>query len=113
MARDPVLEDRLRDALSGAGPLAWKAMMGGYCAMKDGHLLASANTQKGEALFMFRLGRAAAEQAVRDGAARPLQAGPRTMPGYVQVPAASCDAAALRRWVALALAEVARLPPKG
>jgi len=113
MARDPSLEDRLRAALAEAGPLVWKSMMGGYCAMKDGHLLASATRRDGEGLFLFRLGRVAAEEALRRGIVRPLRAGLRTMPGYVEIPAESCDEAALRRWVVLALAEVGRLPPKG
>ncbi len=113
MARDPALEDRLRTALAGIGPLVWKPMMGGMCVMLDGHMLCTASRRGGEALFMFRPGRDKAAEAIAGGLARPLEAGGRTMPGYVVIGAEACDDAALRDWVALSRAEVARLPPKG
>jgi hypothetical protein len=113
MARDPVLEARLEAALEGVGPLVWKPMMGGLCAMLDGHMLCTVTRRDGEGLFMFRPGRAQAAEAVSQDLARPLAAGSRIMPGYVQVPADACTDAALRHWIALSRAEVARLPRKG
>lgn len=113
MARDPALEDRLRAALAGIGPLVWKPMMGGICVMLDGHMLCTASRRDGQAIFMFRPGREKAAAAIAQGLAGPLKAGSRVMPGYVVLAAEACDDAALRDWIALSRDEVARLPRKG
>ena len=113
MAVDAELNDRFRAALDGMPCISEKPMMGATCFFHHGNMLGGADRSKtGERRFLFRVGRDGAAEALSRPGARPVEMGPRTMRGFIFVDADTCDAVALRDWVALAMDFVGTLPPK-
>lgn len=62
--------------------------------------------------FLFRVGPEQQEAALRRRGASAMRFASRTSRGFVWVDADSCDARALRSWIALAERYVKSLPPK-
>ena len=117
MAHDEVLAQSLRDALSGLlgadlPGIAEKRMMGGVCFMLNGNMVCGADRSKqGERRYMFRVGKDnGAARALPGG--EPVVLGARLMPGFFFLDAQQCGEALMKRWLAVALAHAAALPPK-
>jgi hypothetical protein len=66
----------------------------------------------GQEKFMFRVGRARDAAALARPGAKPMDITGRVMQGFVWVDPKSCDARALKRWLAMAEAYVGKLPAK-
>ena len=103
------LAARLRPALAKERRLTEKRMFGGVCFMLGEHMLCGA----GKPGYMFRVGKAQYRRALERKGARPMDFNGRSFEGFVWVEPKSCDARALRSWIALAKRYVAALPPKG
>ncbi|HSA91061.1 MAG TPA: TfoX/Sxy family protein [Burkholderiales bacterium] len=98
----------VRRALGRKRGIAEKKMFGGTCFLLRGHMLCAA----GRHGFMFRVGRAQYENALARRGATPVVMGGRQFEGFVWVDPGTCDARALKRWIALAEGYVGTLPPK-
>jgi len=106
---DPVeLAGRIRRALGQRSDIAEKSMFGGICFLHCGNMLCGTAKQG----FMFRVGKDQNDAALQRRGARPMDFTGRPMAGFVWVDPASCDAQALKRWIALSERYVAGLPPK-
>ncbi len=102
------LASRLRKALAGRRGVAEKKMFGGVCFLLRGNMLCGTGQEK----FMFRVGKAQDAAALARPGAKPMDITGRVMQGFVWVDPASCDARALKRWLAMAQAYVGKLPAK-
>ncbi len=112
MARSPETEARLRAALEGHEGISEKPMMGAVCFFLDGNMVGCADLGDGDGRFMFRVGKAAQDDALAQPGAEPAILGGRRMGGLIFVAAEACDDAALRDWTARALDFARTLPPK-
>ncbi|WP_048646630.1 TfoX/Sxy family protein [Nitratireductor soli] len=113
MAYDEQLAARMRDALEGLPGMVEKRMMGGICFMLDGNMISGADrTKAGEGRFLFRVGKERQSEALKRPGAQIMEMGGRSMSGFVFVDAESCDGAAMKEWIALALDFVGTLPAK-
>ena len=101
VAQDPDLTARMRSALRSGAEFCEKRMMGDADRSKDV-----------ARRFMFRIGKDRADRAAELGAQAPVLLGDRIMPGANFVEAERCDDAMLGQWLALALENARRLPPK-
>jgi hypothetical protein len=87
-------------------------MMGGVCFMLNGNMIGGADrTKAGARRFMFRTGKGNPRAAALP-LGEPMVMGERLMAGFWAVDGDACDDALLKRWVALAHAYAASLPPK-
>jgi hypothetical protein len=108
-SHDPLaLAARLRPVLAKQRHLAEKRMFGGVCFMLGEHMLCGA----GKPGYMFRVGKKQYRRALERKGARAMDFNGRSFEGFVWVDPRSCDARALRGWIALARRYVAALPPK-
>jgi hypothetical protein len=108
-SHDPLaLASRLRPALAKEARLAEKRMFGGVCFLLRDHMLCGT----GKPGYMFRVGKGQYRQALGRKGARPMDFNGKSFEGFVWVDPKSCDARALRSWIALARRYVAALPPK-
>jgi TfoX/Sxy family transcriptional regulator of competence genes len=94
--------------LKAPGALGEKRMFGGMCFLLNGNMLCGA----GKNGFMIRTSRADAAKAESLPGGRPVVMSGRAMAGFYWVDPEACDAKALRRWLALAIAYVGALPAK-
>jgi TfoX/Sxy family transcriptional regulator of competence genes len=106
MAYDEGLADRVRDAL-GTTDYEVIKMFGGLAFMVNTHM--SVGVIRDE--LMLRVGTEGYDAALARGA-EPMRMGERTMRGMVSVSGAGLTAAALREWVAEAVALARSQPPK-
>lgn len=97
----------LRSALPARG-VSEKRMFGGTGFMLDGNMVAGTFRDG----LLVRVGKERHQEALAKPGAGPMLMRGRPIEGYVLVEAASLDAAAVTKWVRLALAFVATLPPK-
>jgi len=102
------LAERVRRALSGRRAISEKKMFGGTCFLLRSHMLCGTGKQG----FMFRVGRARYAKALARRGATPVVFNGRQFEGFVWVDPRTCDARALKRWIALAQDYVGALPPK-
>ncbi len=91
-----------------AAPLEEKRMFGGMCFLLNGNMLCGA----GKNGYMIRTDRADAAKAESLPGGSPVVMNGRAMAGFYWVDPEACDAKALRRWLALAIAYVGALPAK-
>ena len=109
MARDPGLEDLIREDLPRDLALSEKAMFGGWAWLLDGALMLGA---RGDGM-LARLGKGNDGWALALPDVAPMISRGRAMDGWVRAgPAAYGDDAVRRRLIAGALAFVSKLPPK-
>lgn len=102
------LAERVRQALA-SKKTTEQAMFGGTCFMLNGNMVLSA-TGRG---LLVRVGKDGMDAALKRAGARPMIMGGRTMTGYVFIAdEAMKTAAGLKKWIDVALAHVATLPPK-
>ena len=110
MAYDEGLAELLRGDLAEFDAIEEKRMFGGLAFMKDGHMLCGVHKGGG----MFRVGKARHAEALTLEGASPMAFTGRPMGGMVDVSdEAMADDARRARLLALALANVAELPPRG
>lgn len=111
MSHDPLLEQRIADALMARAVNAEpKKMFGGVAFMVRGHMTVGI-TNKGDLMARFN-GERHAEVLEWPGA-KPMTYGKGEMKGFVFVePAAVSSAKGLAKWLDLALAHNATLPAK-
>ena len=109
MAYDEGLADRVRRELAGDRAVTEKAMFGGLCFLRGGHMCCGIVGD----LLMVRVGAAAHDAALAEPHTRPMDFTGRPMRGLVYVEPEGVDGpSALARWVALGVAHAASLPPK-
>ena len=102
------LEDRLAQALAARKPES-KRMFGGTCFMLNGNMLVGTFKDG----IIVRIGPAQNDAALKLPGARPFEMNGRVSKGFVMVNAASLETGpALQKWIDLALAFNATLPPK-
>ena len=95
MAYQEQLADRLRIALDPALPLEERRMFGGLIFLCAVLMLCGTSGED----FMFRVGAARMEEALRQPGARPVQLGDRaTMSGFVWVQGSAVAGDAIDRW---------------
>lgn len=83
-------------------------MFGGVCFLLRGNMLCG-SAREG---FMFRVGKEQDGAALARPGARPMDFTGKKFAGFVWVDPESCDARALRRWIAMAERFVGGLPAK-
>jgi TfoX/Sxy family transcriptional regulator of competence genes len=109
MAYDEAVAASLRARLAGREPLTERKMFGGPCFLLAGNMVCGAYRDRA----MFRVGKAAAPQALGLPGVSPMAMAGRPMRGFVEAEAgALADPAVLDALVSLALDNVATLPPK-
>jgi TfoX/Sxy family transcriptional regulator of competence genes len=109
MAYDENLAQRVREIMAAEEAVTERKMFGGLAFMLAGNMACGI---LGEEL-MLRLGPDGAETALASKHVRPMDFTGRPMKGMVFVAPAGLKGAALRRWVAKAIAFASGLPPKG
>jgi TfoX N-terminal domain len=108
MARDPGLEQLIREELDGER-ITEKAMFGGQTFVLDGNLLCGARRDG----MLVRLGKGNDAWALALPGIAQMLSGGREMQGWVRASPQVCEDAKLRRkLLAAALAFVRTLPPK-
>lgn len=113
MAYDEGLAERFRDGLRGTAHISEKRMMGGVCFFLNGNMIGVADrTKAGDGRFMFRVGKDNEPEALSRPGASVVEQGGKRLGGLIFVEETSCDDAALKSWVSLALDFVSRFPPK-
>ena len=96
MAYQEQLADRLRIALDPALPLEERRMFGGLIFLFDGRMLCGTSGED----FMFRVGAARMDEALRQPGARPVQLGDRApMSGFVWVQSSAVAGDAIDGWL--------------
>lgn len=109
MAYDEGLAERLQQLLRGLSGLTEKRMFGGLALMKEGHMFVGIVDER----LMARIGADEVERALQDPHVGPMDFTGKPAKDYVFVqPEGVASDDDLRRWVELATAFVATLPPK-
>jgi TfoX/Sxy family transcriptional regulator of competence genes len=108
MAYDEVLAGRLRDRLDSAAGVTEKKMFGGLAFLTDGNMTVGVH---GDDLIV-RISPDATESALGQPGVRPFDITGRPMRGWILVAGDHLDDQDLDRWIAVAIAFVATLPPK-
>ena len=109
MARDPGLEELLREILADRPGLREASMFGGLCWMLHGNLLCGARDDG----LLVRLGKGQDGWALEHPAIRPMVSGKRQMQGWVRVGVDAYGDDDLRqRLIEAAVAFVTTLPAK-
>lgn len=113
MARDPQVEDLLRDALRAALPrgaqLTERRMFGGLCFMHRGNMVGAASDRG----LMLRIGRDGMDAALALQGVGPMEMSGRTMTGYVRADeTAFGDRHTLDRLIAATVRFAAGLPSR-
>ncbi|MFD1341294.1 TfoX/Sxy family protein [Litorisediminicola beolgyonensis] len=110
MAADPGVLELMRGDLAEVSGIVEKRMFGGLCFMKDGHMLCGAHRDGA----MYRVGKPRAAEALALPGVREMGFTGRPMPAFVEVAPEDMDDEGTRAaLLALALANVASLPPRG
>ena len=108
MAYDEDLADRVRAVLPPGEAVAERQMFGGLAFMLRGHMFCGVVRDT----LMVRLGPDGADRALDQPHVRPMDFTGRPMKGMVFVGPGGLHGAALREWVAAAVAFTRALPPK-
>lgn len=109
MARDPGLEELVRESLGDRPDLAEKAMFGGRAWLLHGHLLCGARDDG----LLVRLGKGNDGWALEHPAIGPMVMRGKALPGWIRAGAEAYGDDGLRRkLIEAALAFVGTLPPK-
>ncbi len=109
MARDPGLEELVREDLGDRPGLSEKPMFGGLVWLLDGHMLCGAR----DVGLMVRLGKDSDEWALELDDVAPMIMSGRQMSGWVRAGLDTCaDDDLRRRLLEAAVAFVRTLPPK-
>lgn len=104
------LSDRIRALLAPRLVVTEQRMFGDTCFMLNGNMLVGPLKDGG---MLVRVGKDAHEQTLALPGARPMQMGPKTMAGFIEVTGDVLeDDEALLEWIDRALAFVETLPPK-
>ncbi|GGL91817.1 TfoX/Sxy family protein [Nakamurella endophytica] len=106
MPYDRALADRIRALLDDQPDLTEKAMFGGLAFLVGGAMAVAAGSQ-GD--VMVRVDPAESDGLVADGGAHRMVMRGREMDGWLRVPAAHLDDAALERWVRRGVARASSL----
>lgn len=88
MPHDPVLAERMHEALSGHRGIVRKKMFGGYCWMLRGNMLCGAEVGR----YMFRVGKDQEREALARPGAKPMDITGKPMAGFVWVDATGLTA---------------------
>jgi TfoX/Sxy family transcriptional regulator of competence genes len=108
MPYEEALAARVRRLLAEQDDVIERKMFGGLAFMVRGHMCCGVIGDD----LVVRVGAEAADTALDDPHARPMDFTGRPMNGYVYVaPAGASTEGALRRWIDLALAFTTELPP--
>src|SRR4051794_28499103 len=109
MARDPGLEQRVEELLSGNAQLEKKAMFGGLAFLDRGNLCFGLSSGH----MLVRVGREGAEEALRRPNAQTMVMRSKDMAGWIQVdpPGYESDSD-LQWWMAKGMEFTATLPAK-
>jgi hypothetical protein len=108
MTYSETLAARVRRVLSGRDDVAERPMFGGLTFMVGGHMCCGVNKDE----LIVRLRPADIDAALSRPHARRMDLTGRPMRGFVTVSPDGHKGPALRRWIALALANATALPPK-
>jgi TfoX/Sxy family transcriptional regulator of competence genes len=111
MAHDPLLEQRIHDALTAQGEKPeHKKMFGGVAFMINGHMSLGITNKRD---LMVRFDGARHAEILEWPGAKPMTYGHGEMKGFLFVDASAVDGAkAMEKWVKLSLAYVRALPKK-
>lgn len=113
MAYDEALAERFRDGLRGVKGVTERKMMGGLCLLLNGNMLGGIDkTKTGRDRYMFRVGKDNEARALSRPGASIVEMGGKRLGGLIFVDADACKGAALKRWIAMAMAFVGPLPKK-
>lgn len=108
MPHDPILAERMRNALKTHPGIQERKMFGGFCWMLRGNMLCGVEVGR----YMFRVGKELEAKALSRPGASPMDITGRPMRGFVWVNAEHADGRKLTSWIKLAETYVASLPPK-
>jgi hypothetical protein len=108
VAIDQKLAARVRRLLGDRDGVTERAMFGGLTFMVAGHMCCGVNGSE----LIVRMTPADADAALMRPHARPMDLTRRPMRGFVTVGPDGLKGAALKRWVAVAVAHAESLPPK-
>ncbi len=108
MPFDPLLADRMRDALRERAGIQERKMFGGYCWMLHGNMLCGVDVGR----YMFRVGKDLEAEALARPGATPMDITGRPMRGFVWVKADDARGHDLTEWIELAARFVATLRSK-
>jgi TfoX/Sxy family transcriptional regulator of competence genes len=108
VAYDEKLAARVRRLLADRDDVAERAMFGGLIFMVGGHMCCGVNRDE----LIVRLRPDDVDAALARPHARPMDFTGRQMRGFVTVRQKGLNGPALRRWVALALANAEALPAR-
>jgi TfoX/Sxy family transcriptional regulator of competence genes len=106
MSYSETLAARVRRVLSDRDDVAERPMFGGLTFMVGGHMCCGVNNDE----LIVRLRTGDIEAALAHPHARPMDLTGRPMRGFVTVAPEGQKGPALRRWIALALANATELP---
>lgn len=113
MAYDEGMAQLLRDDLGARPGVEERKMFGGLCFMLDGHMLCGVHGDKYEGGgLMFRVGKPRVEAALAVPGTAPMNFTGRVMGGMVDAFDEGLEDANRQRLLALAMENVAGLPPK-
>jgi hypothetical protein len=103
-----VLAAALRRAFAARRQITEKRMFGGLCFLLRGNMLCGT----GGPGYMFRVGKAQHDKALKKKGASEMKINGRSFDGFIWVDPAACAGPALKSWIALAEDYVGKLPPK-
>ena len=112
MAYDEGLAQLLREDIGPRPGLAERRMFGGLCFMLDGHMLCGVYGAANGGHAMYRVGKPRAEAALAVPGTAPMALTGRSMGGIVDADGPALEDDNRARLLALALENVASLPPK-
>ncbi|WP_206244208.1 TfoX/Sxy family protein [Novosphingobium terrae] len=109
MARDPGLEELLRDLLTEIPDLSERPMFGGLAWLFQGHLLCAARDDGA----LLRLGKAQEAEALKSDGIEPMMSRGRIIGGWVRLcPEIAAEDVMMRGLIEQALSFIRSLPPK-
>jgi hypothetical protein len=109
MARDPGLEELLRDLLADTPDLSERPMFGGLAWLYQGHLMCAARDDGA----LLRLGKEKEAEALKTDGIEPMISRGRVIGGWVRIaPEIAADDAMMRKLLDQTMIFVRSLPPK-
>ena len=112
MAYDEGLAQLLRDDLGPRPGLTETRMFGGLCFLLDGHMLCGVYAEKNGGHAMYRVGKSRTEAALALPGTAPMALTGRPMGGVIDADGEALEDGTRLRLLALALENVASLPPR-
>ena len=110
MAYDDALAQRFRDGLRGIKCVSERRMMGGLCLLVNGNMLGGVDRAKSGRDRL--VGKDNEAEALRRPGASIVDMGGKRLGGLVFVDADECDDDTFKKWTAMAVGFVGRLPKK-